>query len=307
MGRSLRLPHDGAMHLRHLETFVAIVDCGTLTAAATHLFKTQGAVSQDLKALESGLGLELVDRSGQRVQLTPAGHALLPMARRLLAEVVDAQDEMARIRAGDLPIVRVGCLPSLGITVSRLVAGFSARVPQARWSLVTVMRGVMIEGLRAGDLDIAICEAKTDDDITNVPLARESLRVVLPRSHRLATAAQLRPEDLEGVPYIGFARGMGATIEAQRFFSAGHAYPTPIVETTDARLVLDLVARLDGFGIVPDSALPEEPDLAIVPTDPPIVRQISLSYLADRVLSTTTQTFADYLVDNWPRAAARPG
>jgi DNA-binding transcriptional LysR family regulator len=294
------------MQLRHLETFVAIVDCGTLTAAATHLFKTQGAVSQDLKALESGLGLELIDRSGQRVDLTPAGRALLPMARRLLAEVGDAQEEMARIRTGDLPIVRVGCLPSLGLTVSQLLADFSARVPAARWSLVTSLRGVMIEGVRAGDLDLAICEAKTDDDITNVPLARESLRVVLSRSHRLAAAARLRPEDLEGVPYIGFARGMGATIEAQRFFSAGHAYPPPTVETTDARLVLDLVARLDGFGIVPDSALPEETDLAIVPTDPPIVRQISVSYLADRVLSAATQAFADYLVESWPRPASRP-
>ena len=290
------------MQLRHLETFVAIVDCGTLTAAATHLFKTQGAVSQDLKALESGLGLELIDRSGQRVELTLAGQALLPMARRLLSEVSDAQQEMARIRAGDLPIVRVGCLPSLGLTVSRLLADFSTRVPEARWSLVTSLRGVMVEGLRAGEIDLAICEAKADDDLINIPLAREPLRVVLPRSHPLATAPRLGPEDLEGVPYIGFARGMGATIEAQRFFSAGHAYPTPTVETTDARLVLDLVARLHGFGIVPESALPDDADFAIMPTDPPIVRQISLSYLADRAVSITTDAFASYLAESWPRA-----
>lgn len=296
------LAHDVSMQLRHLETFVAIVDCGTLTAAATHLYKTQGAVSQDLKALEAGLGLELIDRSGQRVQLTPAGQALLPMARRLLAEVSDAQDEMARIRAGDLPIVRVGCLPSLGLIVSRLLADFRKIAPQARWSLVTSLRGLMIDGLRTGSLDLAICEAKTDDDLTHLPLAREAMHVVLPRSHRLASATALKPEDLDGVPYIGFARGMGATIEAQRFFSAGNSYPTPTVEVTDGRLVLDLVTRLDGFGIVPDSALPDDSGLAVVATDPPIVRQISLAYLADRVLPATAQAFADYLAGSWPRS-----
>lgn len=293
------------MQLRHLETFVAIVDRGTLTAAATHLYKTQGAVSQDLKALEAGLGLELIDRTGQRVQLTPAGRALLPMARRLLAEVSDAQDEMARIRAGDLPIVRVGCLPSLGLIVSRLLADFSTSVPRARWSLVTSLRGVMIDGLRAGSLDLAICEAKTDEDITNIPLAREALHVVVSRNHRLAGATVVRPEDLDGVPYIGFARGMGATIEAQRFFAAGNAYPTPTVEVTDARIVLDLVTRLDGFGIVPDSALPHDPAVAVVTTDPPIVRQISVAHLTDRVLPATAQAFASYLAQSWPRSPGR--
>jgi len=289
------------MQLRHLETFVAIVDRGTLTAAAAHLYKTQGAVSQDLKALEAGLGLELIDRTGQRIHLTPAGQALLPMARRLLAEVGDAEEEMARIRAGDLPVVRVGCLPSLGLTVSRLLAEFSESEPTARWSLVTSLRGVLIDGLRAGTLDLAICEGKVDDDIANVPLGREALHVVLRHDHPLSAASLVTPEQLDGVPYIGFARGMGATIEAQRFFSAGGAYPTPVVEVSDARLVLDLVVRLNGFGIVPHSALPEDPALAVVPTDPPIVRQISLAHLVDRVLPTTAEGFARFLAGNWPQ------
>lgn len=289
------------MQLRHLETFLAIVDCGTLTAAAAQLYKTQGAVSQDLKALEGGLGLELIDRSGQRIRLTPAGQALLPMARRLLAEVSDTEEEMARIRAGDLPVVRIGCVPSLALTVSRLLAEFSETVPSARWSLVTSLRGVMIDALRAGTLDLAVCEGKIDDDIENVPLARETLHVVMPRSHRLATFPALTPEDLDGVPYIGFVRGMGATLEAQRFFSAGSSYPTPLVEVSDARLVLDLVVRLNAFGIVPHSALPDDPALAVVATVPPIVRQISLAHLTDRILPSTAEAFASFLAERWPQ------
>jgi DNA-binding transcriptional LysR family regulator len=290
------------MQLRHLETFLAIVDCGTLTAAAAQLFKTQAAVSQDLKALETGLGLELLDRSGQRVQLTSAGMALVPMARRLLNELADTEAEMARIRAGEHPIVRIACLPSVALHVCQTIADFSRDHPDVRWSLITALRGAMIEGLRTAEFDLAICEAKTEDDITNIPLAREPLMVVLPDGHPLARADLVTPQDLAGIPYIGLARGMGATIEAQRFFASGDTYPAPAAEVNDTRLVLDLVARLNGFGILPVSALPAGPPWAVVRTDPPLVRQLSVAHLTGRRLSTTTEDFANYVVQNWPRS-----
>lgn len=289
-----------SMQLRHLETFLAIVDCGTLTAAATQLFKTQAAVSQDLKALETGLGLELLDRSGQRVQLTPAGIALVPMARRLLSEVVDAEAEMERIRAGERPIVRIALLPSLSMQVSRLVGEFNAKHSNVRWSLITALRSAMIEGLRRSQFDLAVCEAQIDDGITNIPLAREPLKVVLPGGHRLAHAKRVTPADLAELPYIGLARGMGATFEAQRFFASGQAYPSPAAEVNDTRLVLDLVARMNGFGILPVSALPEETELAIVATDPPLIRQISLAHLAGRELQPAVEAVAGYFVHHWP-------
>lgn len=288
------------MQLRHLETFLAIVDCGTLTAAAAQLFKTQAAVSQDLKALEAGLGLVLLDRSGQRVQLTPAGDALVPMARRLVSEVADAQDEMARIRAGEHPIVRIACLPSVALRLCELIGDYRRTDPGLRWSLITALRGAMVDGLRAARFDLAICEAKTEEDITNIPLAREPLMVVLPDSHPLARADVLTPQDLVDMPYIGLARGMGATIEAQRFFASGETYPAPAVEVNDTRLVVDLVARMNGFGILPVSALPAGPPWAVVRTDPPLLRQLSVAHLTGRRLSASAEGFAHHLIRNWP-------
>src|SRR5690349_15578715 len=184
---------DRAMQLRHLETFVAIVDAGTLTAAAARLYKTQGAVSHDLKALESDLGLELIDRSGQRVRLTAGGLALLPMARRLLGEVSDVRHEMARVRAGDQPVVRLACLPSLGTRLCRLVADHARSHHGMRWSIITGLRGWMIDGLREGLFDLAICDAHTDDDLVSLPLMREPLSVALSRGHPLASRGPLSP------------------------------------------------------------------------------------------------------------------
>jgi DNA-binding transcriptional LysR family regulator len=287
------------VQLRHLETFLAIADSGTLTAAAAALFKTQAAVSQDLKALESALGVELVDRSGQRVQITPAGMALIPMARRVVSEVADTEAEMARIRAGERPVVRIACLPSVSSRVSALMAHFSQRRPDLRWSLITALRGAMIDGLRQRQFELVICEAGNEDDLIKVPLAREALKVVLPEAHPLAHKKRLSPKDLLSVPYIGLARGMGATIEAQRFFAAGEAYPTPVVEVNDSRLVLDLIARMNGFGVLPLSVLPPGSPFSVVATDPPLERQLAITRLAGRDIAASASEFADYLERRW--------
>ncbi|WNG87528.1 LysR family transcriptional regulator [Mycobacterium sp. ITM-2016-00317] len=296
------------MQLRHVETFLAILDAGTLTAASARLYKTQAAVSQDLKALESGLGLELIDRSGQRVTLTEAGRAFAPMARRLLAEVAATESEMARIRAGERPVVRIGCLPSLGSRMCALVSAYAASRPGTRWSVITALRGALVEGVRRAQYDVVVCEAQAEDEITNVPLTREELRVVLPATHPLAGAGVVGPDDLVGLPYIGLARGMGATVEAQRFFASGGNQPAPLVEVSDTRLVLELVGRLGGFGVVPVSALDESPRsvdhaIAAAATDPPMVRQLSLTHLAGRTLPAIVHDFADHVVRDWHRSA----
>ncbi|MDI9979543.1 LysR family transcriptional regulator [Rhodococcus sp. IEGM 1307] len=289
------------MQFRQLETFISIVDAGTLTGAARRLYKTQGAVSQDLKLLENGLGVQLLDRTGQRVKLTAAGSALLPIARRIMSDIADAAFEMECIRTGENPVIRLTCLPSLGPRLCRLMADYTRVHPGTRWSLFTSLRGAMIAGLRDDQFDLAICEGYADDGIVNIPLMRESLHLVLPHDHPLIKKAPLRPADLTDVPYIGLHRRLGALLEAQRFFSAGEVYPTPVAEVDTTQLVAELAAALGGYGFIPESAIPKDGfTLVIVPTDPPLTRQISLARSANRSIPPAVEMFIDYLIAAWP-------
>jgi len=287
------------MQLRHLETFLAIVEQGTLTAAATALFKSQAAVSQDLKALEAGLGLALLDRTGQRVALTSAGEALIPLARRLLGEVADVEAEMARIRAGEQPVVRIACLPSVASRVCNLVSDFRRSHPAVRWSVISALRGAVLDGVRQSRFDLGICEGRPEEDIELVPLERELLKIVVRDGHPLASLREIRPSDLDGLTYIGMARGMGATIEAQRFFAAGNGYPMPDIEVNDTRMVCELVFRTDGFGILPESGITGQAQLAVIATDPPITRQISLVRMSGRAVPPAAKEFAEHIAANW--------
>ena len=73
------------LDLTALRSFVAVADAGGVTRAAGFLNLTQSAVSMQLKRLEDGLGIALLDRSARTIALTPMGEQLLSYARRMLA------------------------------------------------------------------------------------------------------------------------------------------------------------------------------------------------------------------------------
>ena len=73
------------LDLTALRSFVAVADAGGVTRAAGFLNLTQSAVSMQLKRLEDGLGIALLDRSARTIALNPMGEQLLSYARRMLA------------------------------------------------------------------------------------------------------------------------------------------------------------------------------------------------------------------------------
>lgn len=85
------------MDLRRLEHFLAVADHGTVTAAALALHVAQPALSQSIKSLERDLGVELFERRGRRLALTPDGKALLDPARRVLADLAAARAAVAGV------------------------------------------------------------------------------------------------------------------------------------------------------------------------------------------------------------------
>ncbi|MEO0569219.1 MAG: LysR family transcriptional regulator, partial [Pseudomonadota bacterium] len=70
-----------------LRSFVAIAECGNLTVAAAQLYRTQSAISVQLRKLEEELGVSLFQRSNKGMVLSEAGEKLLPKARNILAEL----------------------------------------------------------------------------------------------------------------------------------------------------------------------------------------------------------------------------
>jgi DNA-binding transcriptional LysR family regulator len=287
------------MQLRQLATFVAIAQTGTLTAAAARLHKTQGAVSHDLRTLERALAVLLVDRTGQRIRLTPAGEALLPHALELLRRVDDIKREIGDIEAGGAIPIRFGTPPSLSSRVLDQILAYRTAVPDARFTLFTELQATLVDWLIEGRLDIVIAEPELRADISSIVLGKENILITVPKDDPLAKQTQISPQALIGRPFIGFIRELASTRLAERFFTSLGYYPSPVVELDDYRLIKDLIRRSLGFAIMPESAIEDDGDLVGIPGDPPLQREIAVMTPANRLVRQSVVVFRDHLASSW--------
>ena len=102
--------------LRRLGYFVMLAETLHFRRAAAQLHLAQPALSQQIRVLEQELGAQLFDRTNRHVELTPAGHALLPEARALLAQAGRASTIAARVARGELGELRIGFTSAAALT-----------------------------------------------------------------------------------------------------------------------------------------------------------------------------------------------
>src|SRR6478735_8042921 len=162
------------MEIRHLRYFVAVAEELHFGRAAQRLHIQQPPLSRQIQDLESELGFSLFERSRRRVELTPAGTALLGRAR----QVFDALD----VAIHDARSASEG-------ESGRLVVGYPSSLAYS--GLTELLRELppadQIDGLKAGSLDVGFVRTSLDDPTLAAELVRrEALMVVLPDDHRLA-------------------------------------------------------------------------------------------------------------------------
>ena len=156
------------MELRHLETFVAVAEERSFSRAAERLHVVQSAVSATIRNLEAEWGVRLFHRTTHRVELSDAGHALLPEARadpgQAAADIAHAVDE---VRGGLRGTIRLGIMQATlgagGITVAAAISAFRAAHPAVT---VTARQGgsaEQAERVRTGELDVAFLGMPDDD------------------------------------------------------------------------------------------------------------------------------------------------
>lgn len=180
---------------------------GTIAGAARRLGLTPSAVSQQLSALERATGVGLIDRAGRRAALTPAGHALLAHAERVLAALEAAAADLDRARGEVRGPLRLATVPSAAATiVSPAMAALRADHPDLDLTVIDEEPHRSLEHLDRGDVDLAVVDLYdvaplalgTELDVAE--LLDEPLLAVVPADHPLAA----RPAD-RAVPLVELA------------------------------------------------------------------------------------------------------
>jgi DNA-binding transcriptional LysR family regulator len=201
------------VHVRDLRYFVAVAEELHFTRAAERLYVSQPALSKQVRALERQLGIELFRRDRHGVALTDAGTALLPHARRVLADWSEgaAAVEAARAARHSTLVVGMSTSPVRGGLLPAIRSRFTAAHPEAVIRLRQVNWEDPTAGLADGTADVAFVwlplPGQERYDWTVV--AEEPLMVALPDTHPLADRAEVDFTDLLDEPFLALPGSTG--------------------------------------------------------------------------------------------------
>ena len=203
------------LNLDQLESFVALADCGGITAAARKLNRSQPTVSQHLQRLEVQLNRQLVRRGGGKILLTAEGQRLLSLARGLLR-----LDERMGEDATVVPL-RMGACSNIGVyLLPTLLMRFRAQghaLPQVS----IAGNPEIVHRLVSGELDVGLLEWWNDQQgFESRVWRREPLVVILPPRHALTRQAALSPTDINTLTLLGGESGTGTGRLLQTHLSA---------------------------------------------------------------------------------------
>ena len=251
--------NEASVDLRVWRQFVAVAEELHFGRAAARLHMTQPPVTQAIAQLEKTLGVMLFDRTRRRVALTPAGEALLPDVRELLARAQALPLRARAAAAGQVGRVRLAFVSSIGFeTLPVWVREFRAQCPEVALELVEATGDVQLEALARGDIDAGLMlhsPGFAPPELERLAVAEEPLVLALPAAHPLAKADPLRLDAVLAEPLVIFPRRIVPSLHDAIFDLYHAAGRTPLLgqEAIQMQTIVNLVSGGIGVAWVPES------------------------------------------------------
>ncbi len=250
---------DALIDLRAWRQFVAVAEELHFGRAAARLHMTQPPVTQAIAQLEKTLGVMLFDRTRRRVALTPAGEALLPDVRELLARAQALPLRARAAAAGEVGRVRLAFVSTIGFeTLPAWVREFRALCPQVALELVEATGDVQLEAFARGEIDAGLMlhsPGFAPPELERLAVASEPLVLALPAKHRLAKLHGLPLTDALAEPLVIFPRRIVPSLHdaiSGLYQQAGRT-PTIAQEAIQMQTIVNLVWGGIGVAWVPQS------------------------------------------------------
>lgn len=243
------------MELRDLKAFMAVVENGSFTKAASESFVSQPSLSKSIKKLEETLRVELLNRSTRHVELTDAGSIVYKQGQKIMGSVMELHillDDLLNIQTG---VIKLGIPPLIGtLFFPDIARNFHMQYPKVRLELVergAKMIGTLVEN---GEVDIGIVVLPTDERKFSVqPFVEDQFFVFINDSHPLALKKFIQLEDLKNETFIIFTEEF--TLHDYVINTCNTAGFTPIIgyKSSQWDLIVELVSSNLGITLLPYS------------------------------------------------------
>lgn len=250
------------IRLRHLHTFVAVAQQGTLGRAAETLNLSQPALSKTLNELEQLTGTRLFERGRLGAQLTVPGEQFLTHAVKVLDALNTAGQALNRKEDASADVVRIGALPTAALGILPAVIGrFHQQQKSTSLQVATMNNTMLLAGLKAGEIDLGIGRMSDPELMSGLNyelLFLESLKLVVRPGHPLLQETITLSRVMEW-PVVVSPKGTVPRQNAEALLqSQGCKMPARCIETLSASLSRQLTVDYDYVWFVPSGAVKED-------------------------------------------------
>jgi DNA-binding transcriptional LysR family regulator len=270
------------MELRHLRYFRTVATELHFGRAAEKLHIAQPPLSHQIRQLETELGFELFNRTKRSVALTPAGEVFLIQVDRIFQQLAQAIEIGRKTSRGELGQISIGFVGSATYNILPLILHqFRDRYPQVQIELHELTTDRQFIWLHEGRIDIGLMRPPIiEPDVSSQVIFQESLVVVLPVTHQLATMTTIDLALLSTEPFILFQRQFapGLYDPIITICQAAGFSPLVVQECIQMQTIVSLVSANMGVSILPASIQEVQRDGVVYkPIQDPIVPASTLT------------------------------
>lgn len=251
--------NEHLIELRVWRQFVAVAEELHFGRAAVRLHMSQPPLTQAIALLEERLQVRLFDRTKRYVAMTPAGAALLPEARDLLARAQALPGHARAAASGELGRLRLGFVSTVGFALlPEWVRALRERHPHVQLDLVEATGDVQELALQQGDMDAGFmlhAPGFVPAALERRLITREPLVVALPQQHALAGRAELALDAVLAEPLVIFPRHIAPSLHDAVFalYHGAGRLPLVVQEAIQMQTIVNLVSAGLGLAWVPAS------------------------------------------------------
>lgn len=241
-----------SLNLRQVEIFKAVIEQGTVSRAAETAFISQPAASKLLVQLEADHGLKLFDRHKGRLVPTAQALRLYEEIDRIFAGVRQVESAIAFIKREEQSRLFVGVIPALaGAFIQKATMKFLGQNPDVYCSIESLSSQWIAEYILNRKLDIGLVSSRVDNPyLVTEPVLEHNLICIMPPGHPLSAQDIIRPEHLDGTPFISFQPGSYTGQKIEKIFDSYDINPNVVLTAAASPTVCEFVAGGLGISLV---------------------------------------------------------
>ncbi|HBD12783.1 MAG TPA: LysR family transcriptional regulator [Porticoccaceae bacterium] len=287
------------METQHLEAFIAVAEAGSFSRAADRIHLTQPAISKRIALLEQDLECRLFDRIGRHIDLTQAGHALLPRARELLLSIDETRQQIRDLSGIVSGSLRLAISHHIGLhRLPPILQRFTCEHPEVALDIDFMDSEIAYEAVRLGEFEMAVITLapESHNRIAATVLWHDPLQLVCGRAHPLATLGRVTLATLSAHAAIlpGLNTYTGQMIKAH--FDRHRKTLNATMATNYLETIKMMVSVGLGWSLLPTTML----DATLAPLDCKqlaLTRELGYIHHQERSLSNAARRFIELLHD----------